>query len=257
VAWPARVAGGIAFAQVSAGRAHTCGVATDGVAYCWGDGAYGAVGDGDLTHQCAYLSDHTTCRRETPAAVSGGLRFVQIAAAHGLHTCGVTISGTAYCWGLATGDAAIGAAELGNAGFTGFNGVQRGSIVPVPVEGGLHFRSVTTGGRLSCGLTVDARAVCWGSNNFLQMGIGTASDVVASTRPRDVWIPTVQAPPALTDGMNACAVTTSGRIFCWGGENFFGELGSDPVSPSPPYHVCYRGVPTPIGEVDRSALCYN
>ena len=32
---PVRVAGGLAFRQVSAGVLHTCGVTTDNVAYCW------------------------------------------------------------------------------------------------------------------------------------------------------------------------------------------------------------------------------
>lgn len=47
---PSTVAGSIAFQSVSAGigaiNGHTCGVADDGSAYCWGSGAYGMIGDG-------------------------------------------------------------------------------------------------------------------------------------------------------------------------------------------------------------------
>src|SRR5206468_7201533 len=34
---------------VSAGRAHTCGITVDSLAYCWGDGANGKLGNGPNT----------------------------------------------------------------------------------------------------------------------------------------------------------------------------------------------------------------
>jgi alpha-tubulin suppressor-like RCC1 family protein len=55
---PVPVAGGVIFAQVSAGQAHTCGVATTGDAYCWGFNGNGQLGDG------------TTTNRLTPARVT-------------------------------------------------------------------------------------------------------------------------------------------------------------------------------------------
>ena len=47
-------------ASVSGGGLFTCGVATAGEAYCWGDNEYGQLGDG------------TTTDRNTPVLVSGG-----------------------------------------------------------------------------------------------------------------------------------------------------------------------------------------
>lgn len=255
---PTRVTGGITFTQVSAGRSHTCGVASDGSAYCWGDGAYGALGAG-AQGQCSYYSNHAECLRFDPIAVSGGLRFTRLSAARGLHTCGVTTAGAAYCWGLATGDVAIGAAELGNAAYAGINAAAGGSLVPVPVDGGLLFRTVTAGGRVTCGLTTDSHAVCWGSNNFFQLGIGVALDPTFSTRPRAVWMPAADESPAVTDDDNVCALSDAGRIFCWGGRNFYGELGSGPVSPvgASGGRVCFRGTPTPLTETDRTAQCFG
>jgi alpha-tubulin suppressor-like RCC1 family protein len=41
---PQRVSGGITFATIAAGQSTVCGIATDGVAYCWGSNALGSVG---------------------------------------------------------------------------------------------------------------------------------------------------------------------------------------------------------------------
>jgi alpha-tubulin suppressor-like RCC1 family protein len=53
---PTQVAGGLTFATISASRtytassnnipSHSCGVTTDGVAYCWGAANFGQLGTG-------------------------------------------------------------------------------------------------------------------------------------------------------------------------------------------------------------------
>jgi alpha-tubulin suppressor-like RCC1 family protein len=87
---PTAVAGGLAFADLSAGSMHTCGITPGGQAYCWGANANGELGDG------------TDVRSAAPKAVAGGLTFSTISAASGPSTCGRTGSGEVYCWGANT-----------------------------------------------------------------------------------------------------------------------------------------------------------
>lgn len=84
---PVRVAGEPDLVSLSAGRAHTCGVGAGGTARCWGRAAEGQVGiaeAGEIVPE--------------PAEVAGGLVFDRVSAG-GLHTCGVTAAGEAFCWG--------------------------------------------------------------------------------------------------------------------------------------------------------------
>lgn len=86
---PVVVQGGISFLRVTAGSFHSCGETTDHRPYCWGENAYGELGDG------------TTVQRLTPVRVAGGLTFGQMSASTGggIHTCGKRGNGKAYCWG--------------------------------------------------------------------------------------------------------------------------------------------------------------
>jgi len=46
---PVAVDGGLKFAYIKAGELFTCGVTSDGAAWCWGDNEYGQLGDGSFT----------------------------------------------------------------------------------------------------------------------------------------------------------------------------------------------------------------
>ena len=110
---PVAVAGGLSFATVSTGFDHTCGVTRSGEAYCWGDNGDGEIGNGEFSRGA-----------NQPVAVVGGLKFGAVSAG-GFHTCGVTLSGGAYCWG--DGDA-------GQLGFGGHAGTSKPLAVSAPVD---------------------------------------------------------------------------------------------------------------------------
>jgi alpha-tubulin suppressor-like RCC1 family protein len=188
----------LAFYQVSAGGAHTCGVTMDNRAYCWGRG---------------YLGDGTTNRSTAPVAVATTLRFRQVSAARD-HTCAVTTDYRVYCWGN-NGDGSLG------------DGTRTNRLRPVPVAGGLRFRQVESGDETTCAVTYpDNRAYCWGYGAEGALGDGTQTDrltpaaVAGGLKFRQVSTGGGHYPYA----GHSCGVTTSDEAFCWG-QNKFGQLG--------------------------------
>ena len=246
---PVPVTGDLHFTQISAGYLHSCGVTIDGTGYCWGDNRNGELGDPSVPIHCVAFPAAAQCVRDVPNLIAGGLKFAQIVAG-AYHTCGLTILGKAYCWGLVTADSAIQAFALGNAAYTGELGTQRGSRIPVAVNGGFTFSEITAGRDVSCGLTVNSEAVCWGDNRWAQLGTGSTAPYLASS-PQFVRMPLAQHAPAIDADYHACALTPTGRVWCWGGPNFFGEIGSEPLGQ--PY-VSYdpRVLPKPVDAPDSS-----
>jgi alpha-tubulin suppressor-like RCC1 family protein len=154
---------------VGAGFRFACGLTTAGGAYCWGDNYDGELGIGSTTgpQQCS----GPPCSM-TPVEVSGSLSFTSLSVGY-THTCGLTGSGAAYCWGF-NGDG-----ELGNGSTTN-------SAVPVAVTGGLTFVSVSAGYGHTCAVATSGTAYCWGYGIYGQLGNGGTAN---STTPTPVTNP--------------------------------------------------------------------
>ena len=206
-----------AFQQVSAGGGpddHSCGVTAARDAYCWGLNADGQLGNG--THGANTGSN-------VPVLVSGGLAFASVSAGAGVgpHSCGITTSGAAYCWG----NNRFG--QLGNGSSNIF------ADVPVVVSGGLTFISVSAGTFHSCGVTLGGAAYCWGANGTGQLGNGTnTSSSVPAAVSGNLTFASVSAGVA-----SSCGLTTGGAAYCWG-RNAEGQLGDGTTADS--------NVPTPV-----------
>lgn len=239
--------------SVRAGTAHTCGLATGGAAYCWGNNSQGALGDGFTTpnsvkplavaggltfaklalgwsHTCALtsagaaycwgdnnageLGDGTEADiRTTPTAVTGELTFSSVTAGFS-HTCGVTTVGAAYCWGD------NGRGQLGDGLMTRHN-------TPTPVFGERTFAILVAGDEHTCGLTTGGAAYCWGRNNVGQLGDGTMTDhITPEAVAGELTFTSLGA-----GHNNNCGLTSGGATYCWG-TNFFGQLGDGTTTTS-------------------------
>jgi alpha-tubulin suppressor-like RCC1 family protein len=88
------------FESVSAGIIQTCAVAVGGTGYCWGNDTFGQLGlpPGSAAEPCATAPDLSCVSH--PVAVYGQQRFTSISTGLGNHSCGVSIRGNLYCWGL-------------------------------------------------------------------------------------------------------------------------------------------------------------
>jgi alpha-tubulin suppressor-like RCC1 family protein len=205
---PVRVAGGLAFRQVSAGGGHTCGVTTGNLAYCWGVNNAGQLGNGNKTgpQRCPHpFIDDIACSTK-PVRVAGGLAFRQVSAGY-WYACGVTTTNVGYCWGY------NGSGQLGD-------GTTTPRLRPVRVVGGLTLRDVSAGKMHTCGVTTTDVGWCWGSNSFGQLGDDTKAD-----RLRPVRVVGGFAFRQVSAGEeHTCSVTTTNVAYCWG-DNFYGGLG--------------------------------
>lgn len=127
----------------------------------------------------------------------------------GFHSCGLTPSGTAYCWG----DNQFG--QLGD------GGAETDTDVPVAVATDLRFERLSAGGSHTCGRTTAGEVYCWGSNLRGQLGDGRGGTDSPTPRLIAGNLELVQVRAGL---VHTCGRTSGGAIYCWG-SNLFGQLG--------------------------------
>lgn len=238
---PVQVAGGVSFESLSAGGAeiqsHTCGVAANGDAYCWGSNRFGQLGSEGGPEFCVQCF--------IPVMVSGGLKFNQVSAGFD-HTCGVTTDEAVYCWGkndqFQLGSDSI--VELISFGDTTF--VRVSGSTPIAVKGNVRFQSISAGSSYTCGVATDGTAYCWGLGNDGQLGTENLEESAAD----DCFIEFPNNPvpcrfarlPTPVSGtlafasiavhlQHTCGVTTDGSGYCWGLNNV-GQLGNGTLSNS-------------------------
>ncbi|HET9466234.1 MAG TPA: hypothetical protein VFO71_11930 [Gemmatimonadales bacterium] len=227
---PVFLAGAPPLVSLVAGTAHTCGLDSEGNAYCWGSNRNGQLGTVDQADACPL-----PCAT-TPRAVAGGLRF-QVLATGPKHTCGVTTEGSAYCWGLN---------DIGQLGTTAANeSCVDGpcSRVPTRVQTERTFRAVTAGIHHTCALDPAGAAFCWG----FQLGTTEKVHVHPEFKPEVTAMPGGLAFRQISSGgKHTCAVTGAGAAYCWG----IDAIGAGPAP-------LESDVPVPVGGGHRFRAVYS
>jgi alpha-tubulin suppressor-like RCC1 family protein len=231
------VASGLpALRQLAAGNGgdHLCGITASGAAMCWGRDDAGFLGNGTVGPIPIVGSP--------PVTVAGGITWSSISVSQ-LSACGVSVTGTGYCWG-SNQRGEIGSAEI-VVGSTSPGSGPPGTPLSVTsrphvVDGGLAFRALYAGWLHSCGITTADAAYCWGNNSFGELGIGTIDTVVHRT------------PTPVAGGLRflqlsvgaeqTCGITTTHTAYCWG-RNATGQLGDGTTID--------RGAPTPVAGGNR------
>ncbi len=183
---------------VSVGGYHACAVTASGGVECWGLNIHGQLGDG------------TTTDRSTPVQVVGLTSGVIAVSAGREHTCAVMTTGGVTCWGSNSWG------QLGDGTTTTHHSS------PVAVAGLTSgVTTVSAGWSHTCALTTRGGVTCWGMNLDGQLGDGTTTN---SSGPVAVAGLSVGVRAVSAGYFHTCALTTTGRLTCWG-NNLFGELG--------------------------------
>jgi alpha-tubulin suppressor-like RCC1 family protein len=225
---------------VALGEVFTCALTTAGGVLCWGNNAYGMLGNGSTTNSAV------------PTAVSGLASGVTAIAAGDQHACAVT-GGGVECWGTNV------SGELGN-------GTKTNSDVPVHVSGLSGVVMVAAGTAHSCAMGSGGVA-CWGDNTDGELGDGMANQTqsLVPVTINPAYLSNVSAIAA--NGYYSCAIAGTGGVACWGlgdGANvaWISPQGLDGVGPGVTQfsmggaHSCYliAGAASCIGENQEGEL---
>jgi alpha-tubulin suppressor-like RCC1 family protein len=198
--------GGVA--AISTGTYHSCAVLGSGGVRCWGANFSGELANPSVTG----VSGSAVPALNPNGSLVGGMTTV---AAGGDHTCAVTNSGAAQCWGNNRNG------QVGN-----------GAIGQVPsavigLSGGVA--SITTGDSHTCARMPAGTVKCWGYNFYGQLG---NNDNSGANKPSPVTVLDAnnRAVTGRTDiaagADHTCAVTPTGGVECWG-DNGNGQLGNN------------------------------
>lgn len=195
------------------GHAQTCGISrADSVVYCWGHNDAYQLGRGFLSGQDS-----------TPQPVGGSLRATAVSTVN-FATCLLDRSGAAHCAGSLNV----------RRNTLGIDESTLPAETPLPVIGGLTFKSISAGDNGVCAISQSDDAYCWGANSSGQLGIGTTTP--APTGPQRVLGNLKFALLTTVYRASTCGITLEGDVYCWGAfapTSISSRLGERALRPYP------------------------
>ena len=190
--------------STASGWDETCAILDDQTLRCWGLNGNGKLGLGDTLNRSA--------PPVTPVALGAGRTPSAVTVAE-YHVCVLLDNGTVKCWGS------------GGRGSLGVGDTLDRTAPPSAVNlgAGRSAQMLATGYGTSCVLLDTRQVLCWGQNDYGQLGIGDTQDryVPAAT----VNLGSSRSAQAVSPGSRQmCALLDTGQVTCWG-RNVYGELG--------------------------------
>jgi alpha-tubulin suppressor-like RCC1 family protein len=206
------------FSKVATGSSHVCALVSDGRVACWGSNSAGQCGG----------RGHARVR---PRPVPGVTDAASLALGSS-YSCALLRDGTVACWGNNEHG------QLGRGNTDESDGSAR------PVSALTDVVQVESGSVHSCALTASGTVLCWGGNDYGQLGDGTTTErslpveATGLSRVRQISV----------SGVHSCAVQTNGTVWCWGYDGHAAvtgvPVGRGPFERTPPHHspAVVRGV---------------
>ncbi len=215
---------GTGASQISAGGAHACAIVDTGAVHCWGYAGSGQLG---WNAGLAY-GDSSSELDPRPVLLGTGFNVLSIAMG-GDHSCALSTSGQAKCWG------SNGFGELGYGDHRqrGRQTTDMGDNLPaVPLA---SLTNIDARVNSTCALNAAGELRCWGFAGAAAGQPQFSGEFSIGDQPGEVQgLPPIALGSGqrvraarqtfATSGFSACALLTGGPIKCWGG-NSYGELG--------------------------------
>jgi alpha-tubulin suppressor-like RCC1 family protein len=176
--------------DIADGLSHTCAVLNTGEVKCWGNDAYGQLGDGTI--------DVVTISTAQGTLIAAGATNV---AAGSNHTCALMADQSVYCWGQNT------------SGYLGVGNGSADTATPLPVSLPGPAAKIAAEAGATCALLTNGDLYCWGDNSFGRLG-GTVAGYSTPVKVQNL-------PGAVRDfamsATHTCAVLqTDNELMCWG-----------------------------------------
>ncbi len=189
---------------ISAGYSHTCALLDSGRVRCWGSGASGRLGYGNINN----IGDN-----EAPATagdVNVGGAAVGISAGQE-HTCALLSDGRIRCWGE------------GSYGQLGYGNTDDVSDDETPasagdVNVGATAVNASAGGYYTCALLANGEVRCWGLGGPGQLGYGNTNSIGDDEHPVSAGSVNVggTVTTLTTNLFHTCVSLSLGGVECWG-----------------------------------------
>ena len=221
---------------IATGASHSCALLDNMSVKCWGSGLYGRTGYGDSDNR----GDNTGEMGDAlPAVDLGTERTATMIAVGANHSCALLDNATLKCWGRNS---------LGQLGYSdtttrGDNANEMGDSLPaVAFATGRTPTAVVAGAQHTCALLDNAQMVCWGDNDYGQLGQGSMTAIGNRTAATVANTPTInvgtgRSVVAMSAGdLHTCALLDDAHVKCWGmssngrlGTGDTDDRGDDPL----------------------------
>jgi alpha-tubulin suppressor-like RCC1 family protein len=220
--------------SISGGSVHTCATDADNHTYCWGSNAYGQLGDGkggDGTGKGSSL---------LPIKIAQEYSMTKVKVLNS-QSIALATDGSIYGWGKNTsGQLGIGEPK-GN----------KSESLPQKAISSSKFTTVSSGSMNTCAIDSDQKLYCWGSNASGLNGNNMDDAMTLVTTPTRVQSD-VNFITLFEGDHTACAITTEGKLYCWG-HNDYGQINATRKNVLVPTIVDIPGV----NKVIKVALGYK
>ena len=191
--------------ELALGATHSCVLTSERMVHCWGSSGWGEIGV-----QTTSTSPILVPNIEGATHVSASGQWID-----GGDSCAIDHDGTVLCWGANTADYdRLGIHMVGGEDFV---------APPRAVSGIGPSRDVRNASSFECALGLDHAVRCFGC--IPNIGCTGESPVLISAPMNIVAIAAAgNGPVGSGGGGHACALDTSGAVWCWG-DNAIGQLG--------------------------------